>query len=265
MKHEKIQLNSATLTTYVIDNSEEIDANRRRPAVIICPGGGYEFLSDREAEPIAIKMMSLGYQAFVLHYSIKPAVFPTALTELAQAVQLVRQQQDAWHINPDKVIVAGFSAGGHLAASLGVFWQADFLAELMTGAKEEWQPNGLLLSYPVLSSGPFGHEGSFRSLLAEQYEQFKEQVSLENCVTADTPPTFIWHTLEDGAVPAENSLLFTQKMRELEIPFELHLFPKGGHGLGLGTIETVAGGSYGIEPSIQAWPQLFADWLEANF
>ena len=133
MIHETIKISTprsnATLTTYVIDNSEEIDSQRQRPAVIICPGGGYEFLSDREAEPIAIKLMSYGFQAFVLRYSIKPAVFPAALTELAQAVQLVRGQSEVWHVKPDQIIVAGFSAGGHLAAGLGVFRQGAFFRE----------------------------------------------------------------------------------------------------------------------------------------
>ncbi|WP_313539611.1 alpha/beta hydrolase, partial [Enterococcus sp.] len=173
MLHKKIEAlrpnSQATLTTYIIENSAEIEVNRLRPAVIICPGGGYEMLSDREAEPIAIKMMSFGFQAFVLHYSIKPAVYPIALTELATAVRLVRQQHEAWHVDPDKIIVAGFSAGGHLAANLGVSWQEPFLSELLDGQKEEWKPNGLLLSYPVLSSGKFAHEGSFQSLLADAY------------------------------------------------------------------------------------------------
>lgn len=269
MIHETINISTprskATLTTYVIDNSEEIDSQRQRPAVIICPGGGYEFLSDREAEPIAIKLMSYGFQAFVLRYSIKPAVFPTALTELAQAVQLVRRQSEAWHVNPDQIIVAGFSAGGHLAASLGVFWQEAFLERLLDGKPKEWQPNGLLLAYPVLSSGEFGHEGSFRVLLAERYDELKAKLSLELQVSSQTPPTFLWHTLEDGVVPAENSLLFAAQLRQHNIPYEMHLFPKGGHGLSLGTEETMASGVYGFEKSIQSWPKLFADWLKDNF
>lgn len=269
MIHETINISTlqatATLTTYVIDNSEEIDGQLQRPAVIICPGGGYEFLSDREAEPIAIKLMSFGFQAFVLRYSIKPAVFPTALTELAQAVQLVRRSSEAWHIKPDQIIVAGFSAGGHLAASLGVFWQEAFLEKLLDGAPEEWQPNGLLLAYPVLSSGEFGHEGSFRALLADRYDELKGKLSLELQVSAQTPPTFFWHTLEDDLVPAENSLLFAAQLRRQNIPYEMHLFPKGGHGLSLGTEESMAGDTYGIEKSIQSWPELFAAWVKHNY
>ncbi len=268
MLHKKIEAlrpnSQATLTTYIIENSAEIEVNRLRPAVIICPGGGYEMLSDREAEPIAIKMMSFGFQAFVLHYSIKPAVYPIALTELATAVRLVRQQHEAWHVDPDKIIVAGFSAGGHLAANLGVSWQEPFLSELLDGQKEEWKPNGLLLSYPVLSSGKFAHEGSFQSLLADAYVEQKDALSLEHLVSALTPPTFLWHTLEDGLVAAENSLLFAEQLRKYDVPYEMHIFPRGGHGLSLGTKETANGGIHNIEPSVVRWPELFADWVKWN-
>ncbi|MCI1135960.1 alpha/beta hydrolase [Enterococcus gallinarum] len=267
MIHEVIQpfsKSEATLTSYVIDNSEEMEQDRLRPAIIICPGGGYEFLSDREAEPIAIKMMSFGFQAFVLHYSIKPHVYPLALQELAASVQLIRQNHSQWHVDPEKIIVAGFSAGGHLAASLGVFWQEDFLTETLSGANHEWCPNGLLLSYPVLSSGEFAHEGSFRALLGNRYDEQKAQLSLEKQVSRNTPPTFLWHTLEDGLVPAENSLLFAKQLRKFDIPYELHIFPRGGHGLSLGTKETASGGEHAIEDSVVRWLELFADWVRFN-
>lgn len=267
MIHEVIQpfaKSEATLTTYVIDNSEEMEQDRLRPAVIICPGGGYEFLSDREAEPIAIKMISFGFQAFVLHYSIKPHVYPLALQELAASVQLIRQKHSQWHVDPEKIIVAGFSAGGHLAASLGVFWQEDFLAEALEGKSQEWRPNGLLLNYPVLSSGEFAHEGSFRALLGNRYEEQKAQLSLEKQVSRNTPPTFLWHTLEDDLVPAENSLLFAKQLRKYDVPYELHIFPRGGHGLSLGTKETASGGEHDIEASVIRWPELFADWVRFN-
>ncbi len=269
MIHEKrsalLPESQASLTTYVIENSPEMEPDRVRPAVIICPGGGYEMLSDREAEPIAIKMMSFGFQAFVLHYSIKPAVYPLALKELAAAVRLVRTNHDTWHVDPEKIIVAGFSAGGHLAANLGVSWQQPFLAEALQGANEEWRPNGLLLSYPVLSSGELGHQDSFRLLLADRYETEKAVLSLETLVNEQTPPTFLWHTLEDGLVLAENSLLFAEQLRKFNIPYELHIFPRGGHGLSLGTPETANSDQHGIEASVVRWPELFADWVKWNF
>lgn len=261
----KVNDNEVDLTTYIISNYEEINLNCRRPAVIICPGGGYSFLSDREAEPIAIKMLSFGFQAFVLNYSIRPNVFPQALQELASAVKMIRENADQWHIHPDKIIVAGFSAGGHLAASLGVFWNQKFLSDMLADDNEKWKPNGLLLSYPVISASEFGHQDSLKALLGQHYEELKEQVSLENLVTKDTPKTFLWHTLEDGLVPMENSLFFAQALRKYDIPFELHLFPNGGHGLGLATLETAAGGSYGIQEEVAIWPELFSKWIQVNY
>ena len=177
---------------------------------------------------------------------------------------MIRQNHSQWHVDPEKIIVAGFSAGGHLAASLGVFWQEDFLTETLSGANHEWCPNGLLLSYPVLSSGEFAHEGSFRALLGNRYDEQKAQLSLEKQVSRNTSPTFLWHTLEDGLVPAENSLLFAKQLRKFDIPYELHIFPRGGHGLSLGTKETASGGEHAIEDSVVRWPELFADWVRFN-
>ena len=266
MIHQEIEIKTnhatARLVTYIQDNTEEIDAYRKRPAVIICPGGGYEYTSAREAEPIALKMMSFGYQAFVLYYNVGTAKFPQALLELAKAVQIVRKNSENWHVDVTKIIVNGFSAGGHLVASLGVFWNQTFLEEALNGHPEEWKPNGLLLAYPVISGGEFAHESSFRSLAGERYEELVEYLSLEKQVTPATPPTFIWHTGEDGIVPIENSLLFAQSLRKNNVPFELHLFPKGGHGLSLATLETAAGGEYGIEETVTVWPELCRNWID---
>ncbi|HIY58500.1 MAG TPA: alpha/beta hydrolase [Candidatus Tetragenococcus pullicola] len=265
MIQEKIMLpikdGKATLNTYVIENFREIQLDRKRPAVIICPGGGYEFISEREAEPIAIKMLNYGFQAFVLNYSVKPAVFPQALLELASAVKMVRQNCDKWGVDPEKIAVAGFSAGGHLAASLGVFWEEDFLSAELKGKSSDWQPNALMLAYPVITSGEFSHEDSFKALLGDDLSH-KEEFSLEKKVTKQTPPTFLWHTLEDGLVPAENSLLFAQALRKEDIPFALHVFPKGGHGLSLASVESDLPQSDNIRDDVAVWPDLFSQWLK---
>lgn len=255
----------AFLTTYVIENTPEIDINRQRPAVLICPGGGYEFTSDREAEAIAIKMLSFGFQAFVLRYSVTPHVFPQALTELATSVQIIRRNSQEWCVDPEKIIVAGFSAGGHLAASLGVFWQEAFLAEILSGTNEEWRPNGLMLAYPVISSGAFAHEGSFQALLGERVNELKEMMSLEKQVTKQVPPAFLWHTVEDEIVPVENSFLFAQSLRKQGISFALHLFPKGRHGLSLASTETSGDGKTAVHHDVSVWPELFANWVQVTF
>ncbi|MGM0125448.1 hypothetical protein IGI37_002847 [Enterococcus sp. AZ194] len=266
MKHERIQLDNSTayVDTYFLSNSPEMIEDRKRPLVIICPGGGYEMTSDREAEPVAIRMLNMGFHAMILRYSVAPSRFPESLVQLARTVQIARQHAQDWGVDTAKIIVAGFSAGGHLAASLGVFWHEDFLKDSLEGDQETWQPNALLLNYPVISSGSFAHLGSFHSLLGENYEELKEFVSLEKRVSNKTPQTFLWHTLEDDTVPMENSLAFAQSLRKYDVPFELHLFPKGGHGLSLGTKETSVSNGYGIQKEITVWPDLFRTWVENN-
>ena len=264
MINKKIKIADAELTTYILENYPEIDSQRKRPTVIICPGGAYRLLSDTEAEAIAIKMMSLGFHAFVLRYSVKPAVFPKALVELAKSIQMIRESADKWPIDPEKIIVAGFSAGGHLAASLGVFWNTDILKKELPGESGTWKPNGLLLSYPVISSGEFTHIDSIPNLLGKEYESLKEKMSLENQITKDTPPTFLWHTVEDQSVPVENSLLFAKGLRVACVPFELHVFPNGAHGSSLATSETSVEAKK-IDRAAANWPDLFQLWVEENF
>ncbi|MDF2539392.1 MAG: acetylesterase [Herbinix sp.] len=253
---------AAILTTYILDNSREMDVERTRPMVIICPGGGYRFLSDREAEPIAVQMNAMGFHACVLRYSVYPAKFPTALVQLAKSVALCREHAKEWNINADKIIVAGFSAGGHLAASLGTLWQEKFLEDLLQMPKANYQPNGMLLSYPVISSGPFAHSDSYHALLQEEYEGLLLQVSLEKQVNTLTPPAFVWHTANDDVVPVENSFLFTSALNEHKIPFELHIYPKGAHGLALANEETMnMEYDFGVQKECQNWITMAETWI----
>ncbi|WP_226035493.1 alpha/beta hydrolase [Aquibacillus saliphilus] len=266
MIHEilDVQINgsNAKLHTYILNNSIEIDENRIRPTVIICPGGGYEFTSDREAEPIAIQMNALGFNACILRYSVYPKTYPTSLLELAQSVAIVRENSDKWHVNKDKIIIAGFSAGGHLAASLGVFWKKEFLAKQLRLSHENIKPNGLLLSYPVITSGEYGHKESFKALLDESYEKSLHELSLENMVTKDTPPTFLWHTGTDEAVPVENSILFANALLKNKISIEMHIYPEGVHGLALGTEETKSKHhSETVLHEVSNWIEMAGRWI----
>ncbi|WP_071130598.1 alpha/beta hydrolase [Enterococcus timonensis] len=264
MIYKKITLpkSSGQLTFYGLDNSAEIDNQRIRPLIIICPGGGYAYLSDREAEPVAIKMLSLGFQTAVLQYSIKPEIFPTSLRQLAEAVMFLREKGSAWHIDSQKIVVAGFSAGGHLAASLGVFWQEKILADM--GEAKLMRPDGLLLAYPVITAHEFAHRESIENVSGKSLESAENQFSLEDFVTSSTPKSFIWHTIEDDLVPPENSLLFAQALQKVKVPYELHLFPRGGHGLSLASQETQINGGYGLVDEVSIWPELFARWVENN-
>lgn len=255
-----------TLTTYLLDNSPDIDPERVRPAVLICPGGGYAFTSDREAEAVAIRFNSYGYHALVLRYSVAPAEFPASLVELAAAVRLVRERAEVWHVDRKRVLVAGFSAGAHLACSLGVFWNQPFLQKLLGTEPESYRPDGMILSYPVITSGEFAHRGSFVNLLGGQDDAKRALVSLEHQVSKETPPAFIWHTFADNSVPLENSLLLADALRKAGVPFELHIYPHGGHGLGLANEETMCKRTgFGVQPECQSWTELAHTWVQHNF
>ncbi len=257
-------LPGSCMKTYIIEDSPEFVINKR-PVVIVCPGGGYAYLSDREGEVLAMQYVAMGYHAVVLHYSIAPAVFPAAFLEMAACVLLLREKAEEWHIDPDKIIVEGSSAGGHVAAGYGMFWKQDFIAEgigLESADREILRPNGMILNYPVITSGEFAHRDSFVNLLGDRYEELVEQMSLEKQVSADTPPAFIWHTFTDGCVPVENSLLLVGAMRRAGISVEFHMYPSGGHGLGLANKLTESPFGYEIEPCCQSWIGLVHTWLQ---
>lgn len=250
----------ATLATYIRSPSPEMP-HAPRPALVICPGGGYSFTSAREAEPIALRFLDKGFACFVLWYTVDGSVrFPGALLELASSVALVRRRAAEWNVDPDKIAVCGFSAGGHLAGSLGVLWDRAFLREALDMEPAAFRPNGMILSYPVVTSGPFAHQDSFRALLGDRYgeKDAMELVSLEKQVSAETAPAFLWHTGDDPGVPCENSLLLADALRRHGVPFELHILPSGPHGLSLAEEETGM-----IEASCQPWPDWAALWLRA--
>lgn len=224
------------LCGYILDNFEEIDTNRKHPAVLILPGGGYGWVSNREKEPIALKFLGEGICAFTLDYSVGPTnVFPQALCEAALAIDYIRRHAEEYNIDTSNISVCGFSAGGHLAASLGAFWDKDFVRDII-GADKNPRPNKVILSYPVISSGEYAHKGSFENLLGDQKNNPRslELVSMEKQVTKEFPPVFIWHTFTDSGVPVLNSILFAKALAENNVLTEMHIYPEGTHGLSLG-------------------------------
>lgn len=260
-------LPDAKLVTYIQEYSSVLAINTR-PLVLVCPGGGYRYTSDREAESIALQFLAMGYHAAVLRYSCEPAQYPTALFEIANAMVLIRKNAEEWHVDPDKIIVQGCSAGGHLAASLGVLWDEDFLAEGIGLKKDEHEllrPNGMLLCYPVITSGEFAHRGSFETLLGDREAELGDFLSLENRVSEKTPRTFLWHTFSDGAVPVENSLLFVGALRKAGIPTEFHMYPRGGHGLALANRLTQSSDGKALQEECSSWIGLAATWLAHLF
>ena len=260
----KLKNSEAIISAYIPENSEEININKKRETIIICPGGGYEFTSDREAEPIALKFVAQGFNAVVIRCSIAPVRYPTALLELAETVRYVREKEKEWNVDTEKVIVCGFSAGGHLAGSLGVLWNNEIIEKYLDIKNEEVKPNAMILCYPVISSGEFAHKGSFDSLLGEKEAEIsRENLSLEKLVSIETPKTFLWHTFDDGTVPVQNSLLFSNALASNKVQFELHIYPSGVHGLGLcEEITAMNGRSEHINSHIASWFNLACQWIK---
>ena len=225
----------AALNLMILPHLEEITLQPERPMVIIAPGGAYAFCSDREAEAVALKFMAEGIHAAVLRYSVAPNRYPAAALELAWSVQYCRAHAREWHVDPNAVSVCGFSAGGHLAGTVGTLWKDPVFAQALGGG-ESWRPDSQILCYPVLTLLEYTHGGSRFNLLGNPGEPDNqldkmEALSLETRVSADTPPTFLWHTAEDDAVPVENSLMYASACQRHHVPFELHVFERGGHGL----------------------------------
>ena len=259
----------ARLDAYLLDNTPAIDPNRARPAILILPGGGYAETSDREAEPIAVTMLSFGYQAFVLRYSVAPARYPTALMQVAHAMQWIRTHADECHVRTDAIMVAGFSADGHLATDFCIESSGKALADAGYLAADI-RPNGLVLGYPVISSGRYAHRASFDRLLGPGVADDPSalaHVSLELRVDERTPmpPVFLFHTMSDPSVPVENSLLLLDALHRAGVEVEAHLFPTGRHGVALGSRESMYDDGTGVERCVQVWPALFHRWAVDRF
>ncbi len=240
---------------WIQEDHDRLQAHRVRPAVIVCPGGAYRWRSPREKDPAALEFLAMGYQAFILEYSVAEAAGNfRPLRELAEAVHILRQRSGEWHIDPERIAVLGFSAGGHLAASLGALWQDP---ELHLPA--DCRPDALVLCYPVISTREFAHEESARWVSGGD-PAVREKLHLLDRITPSFPPAFLWHGGGDTSVPPENSLLLAVKLRENRIPFEYHLFETGAHGISTCTQEVETPDEF-----CRAWIPLCRAWLNRRF
>jgi len=226
-------------------------------AVVICPGGGYGMRADHEGEPIARWLNTLGISAFVLRYRVAPYRYPCALQDAQRAIRTVRQRAAEFGVDSGRVGILGFSAGGHLASTAGVLFDRGSSEADDPVERQSSRPDLMILCYPVITMRDefLSHGGSRDNLLGpEPDEALTDLLSSELQVGADTPPVFLWHTSEDGAVPVENSLIFATALRRHNIPFDLHVYAHGDHGLGLA----------GQDDHVKGWTHACGSWLRMN-
>jgi acetyl esterase/lipase len=238
------------LTPYLLEGTEI------RAAVIVFPGGGYATRAAHEGEPVARWLNTLGLHAFVLDYRVKPHRHPIPLGDARRALRVVRHRAGEWHVDSRKIGVLGFSAGGHLAATISTHFDRGNPDASDPVERQSCRPDVAVLCYPVISfSAEFSHGGSMRNLIGEDAsDDLRRLLSNETQVTEDTPPAFLWHTAEDPGVPVENSLVYASALSRHGVPFELHVFPTGKHGLGLAE----------DHPQVRSWTTLCATWFRAQ-
>ena len=230
---------NVTLDVYIPDISEEMPNMNVKPAVLVLPGGGYGMCSAREAEPVAFEFMAKGYNVFILRYSLKEhALFPNPLNDAIQALKTIRDNCEEWHTDPQKIAVCGFSAGGHLAAALSTM--------------SEEKPDACILGYPCILE-------KISPILAQPVP------SLDVHVTEQTPPTFIISAADDDLVPIEHSLRYADALTEHNVPFEMHIFSRGGHGFSTSTEFVTMPERQEFVKNTKIWIPLCIEWLKTIF
>lgn len=232
----------AHLTAYIREITPSLPYEPR-DAVLICPGGGYEHVSARENEPVALAFLARGYNVFTLTYSVGDLASDLRpLTEAALAIKHIREHAEEYHIDPSRIFILGFSAGGHLALSSAVLYDCDALSRLLPEVSDAriLRPDATVLCYPVVTATCDTHLGTVYHFCGTDHPSGEplELFCLEKHINEQTPPTFIWHTEDDDCVPVENSLLLDRTLERYGVEHELHLFPHGVHGLSLATHET---------------------------
>ncbi|EHR36072.1 alpha/beta hydrolase [Helcococcus kunzii] len=278
---ENIDNNGAYVKYYLQEPNKEIDIDRKYPTIVICPGGAYFWTSYREDEYVALKFLSEGFNVAVVHYATEGleamnvekeedlpknpvSKFPNPLISLAKVVKNIREHSKEWSVDENYIIVGGFSAGGNLTAQYGTLWNQKWLSEKLECDSELLKPTHLMLAYAALNL-KYEKNDKNRVIYAAtgKFNPTNEELQYINPirnVSKDTPPSFIWHTLEDVLVPATDSLEFALELNKYEIPYELHIFNKAKHGLVLGDLMTGVKADQ-ANAQVYKWVDLFIEWL----
>ena len=262
MQYKKIPLSveddDIFLEVYLPDRVGE----QLRPALLAIPGGAYlGVCSDREGEPIVLSFLPYGFVGFVLHYSVsRKRAFPAQLLEAVAAIVHIKDNAQAYGIDPEQVFTVGFSAGGHLAACTGTLWKHPAICETLNIPNGYAKPRGMMLIYPVIK----GHFPSFQNLLCKDDPSAEEleAVQPDKQVDADTVPAFLMHTAADEAVPVSDSLAMAQAMAQAGRPFEMHIYPAGPHGIALANSLTSYGDAVLEDEVIANWVEQAANWAK---
>lgn len=241
------------LSCYIQLTPDSISSNRLRPAVLVIPGGGYGHVSAREGEPVALRFLAKGYNAFVLEYSVAPAKFPVQLQEAAMAMCYIRRHAPEFEIDPGMVAAIGFSAGGHLCGMLGMLYDAPEVAHI--AAADQLRPDALGLCYPVAVSWGATHEGSFENLSGGD-KKLRERLSLDRLARPDMPPVYLWHTRDDDCVPVRNSLILANALEEAGVELAMRIYRHGWHGLSVADAQVYpANVKPEMSPDVPGWPE----------
>ncbi|MCO7125234.1 alpha/beta hydrolase [Sporolactobacillus shoreicorticis] len=272
---------------YLMDNSTDIEPNRKHSAMIICGGGGFMRITDREKEPVALYFLNQGFQSFVLNYttdSSDSGVYPSPVFDLAKLVLTIREHAKEWNVDSDKVCVIGFSAGGTICASLATQWHESFLSEKLSTSNEFLKPNAVILCYPLLDfhyqSQKIAEDENKDQLLKlvgmkkkdfldmamqaasgkHPSEDYLMRISPINHISPATPPIFIWGTADDNMIYVGQLIKFVEKLNDNKIPYEFHMFESGNHGSSLGNYNTVENGEL-LNFDIAIWTELAISFL----
>jgi acetyl esterase/lipase len=238
---------SPVITSYPVESSEQVGA------VIVFPGGGYQMRAEHEGAPIARWLNTIGISAFVVSYRVAPYKHPVPLLDAQRAIRYVRYHAKRWNINGSKIGILGFYAGCHLVSTAGTHYDSGDSLAVDLIERESCRPDAMILCYPVISFMEHYHEGSMLNLLGENPDELlRLSLSNEKCVTAETPPAFIWHTADDSAVPVENSLNLAIALSQYKVPYDLHIYESGTHGLGLAE----------EDEHVRTWSHICGLWLK---